>query len=61
MKRKSNYLQNLLISCLAHYVHQRIEEKKGALVPSVVRENMTHMAVTMLLMDHVKDDLFCLH
>ena len=63
MKRKSDYLQSLLLSHLARNICLGIgdKQKREHWCLQWSGKNMTHMSVIMLLMDHVKDELFYLH
>ena len=60
MKITEDYLQSLLLSCLAHRIRLIIGDKQKSVHWCLqwAGKNMTHMAVNMLLMDHVKYDLF---
>ena len=63
MKRKSYYLQSFILSCIARNIRRTIygKQKRGHWCLQWAGNNMTHMAFIMLLMDHIKDELFCLH
>ena len=63
MKIQADYLHSLLLSRLACYIRRIIDDKQKRehWCLQWAGKNMTHMAVIMLMIDHVKDDLFCLH
>ena len=62
MKIKADYLHRLLLSCLAHHIRRIIDikQKREHWCLQWAGNNMTHVAVIMLLMDHIYDDMFCL-
>ena len=63
MKRKIDYLKSFLLYILSCHTCSRIDDKQKRehWCLQWAGTNMTHMSVIMLLMDHVKDDLFCIH
>ena len=62
-EKKSDYLQSLILSRLSFHICQGIydKEKREHWCLQWTGNNITQMAVIMLLMNHVKGDLFYLH